>query len=75
MLRKRQVHLDFHTNGTIPVGTKFSKEQFQAALKAGHVNSITVFSKCHHGWSYHPTKANVMHPHLKFDLLKSLTWP
>ncbi|MBQ2848828.1 MAG: beta-galactosidase trimerization domain-containing protein [Clostridia bacterium] len=69
MLRKRQVHLDFHTNGTLPVGKNFSKEQFQNALKAGHVNSITVFSKCHHGWSYHPTQANEMHPCLDFDLL------
>ncbi len=69
MLRKRQVHLDFHTNGTLPVGKKFSKEQFQSALKAGHVDSITVFSKCHHGWSYHPTEANEMHPCLDFDLL------
>ena len=69
MLRKRQVHLDFHTNGTLPVGKDFSKEQFQAALKAGHVNSITVFSKCHHGWSYHPTEVNEMHPCLDFDLL------
>ncbi len=69
MLAKRQVHLDFHTNGTLPVGTHFSKEQFQAALKAGHVNSVTVFSKCHHGWSYHPTKVNEMHPTLTFDLL------
>lgn len=69
MLRKRQVHLDFHTNGTLPVGKNFSKEQFQQALKLGHVNSITVFSKCHHGWSYHPTKANEMHPELDFDLL------
>lgn len=69
MLRKRQVHLDFHTNGTLPVGKNFSKEQFQAALKAGHVDSITVFSKCHHGWSYHPTDVNEMHPELDFDLL------
>ncbi len=69
MFRKRQVHLDFHTNGTLPVGKKFSKEQFQQALKAGHVNSITVFSKCHHGWSYHPTEVNEMHPELDFDLL------
>lgn len=68
-MRKRQVHLDFHTNGTLPVGKNFSKEQFQAALKAGHVDSITVFSKCHHGWSYHPTEANIMHPELDFDLL------
>ncbi len=69
MLRKRQVHLDFHTNGTLPVGKKFSKEQFQKALITGHVNSITVFSKCHHGWSYHPTDINEMHPELDFDLL------
>lgn len=69
MLRKRQVHLDFHTNGTLPVGKNFSKEQFQSALKKGHVNSITVFSKCHHGWSYHPTEINEMHPELDFDLL------
>lgn len=69
MLRKRQVHLDFHTNGTLPVGKKFSKEQFQEALREGHVDSITVFSKCHHGWSYHPTNVNEMHPCLDFDLL------
>ncbi len=69
MLRKRQVHLDFHTSELLPVGKNFSKEQFQNALKAGHVNSITVFSKCHHGWSYHPTEVNEMHPQLDFDLL------
>lgn len=69
MLRKRQVHLDFHTSEFMTVGDKFNKEQFQSALKAGHVDSITVFSKCHHGWSYHPTEANEMHPTLKFDLL------
>lgn len=69
MLRKRQVHLDFHTSEFVPVGNNFSKEQFQKALKVGHVNSITVFSKCHHGWSYHPTEVNEMHPTLKFDLL------
>lgn len=69
-LRFRQVHLDFHTSGLIPgIGTRFNKRQFQEALKVGHVNSITVFSKCHHGWSYHPTKVGRMHPHLKFDLL------
>jgi hypothetical protein len=66
----RQVHLDFHTSEAIPgIGTKFSREQFQAMLKLGHVNSITVFSKCHHGWAYHPSKANEMHPGLDFDLL------
>lgn len=66
----RQVHLDFHTSEKIDkIGADFSKEQFQDALRRGHVNSITVFSKCHHGWAYHPSEANEMHPGLKFDLL------
>ncbi len=69
MLRLRQVHLDFHTSGLLKVGERFSKEQFQQALKEGHVDSVTVFSKCHHGWSYHPTDVNEMHPGLSFDLL------
>ncbi|MBQ8510015.1 MAG: alpha-L-fucosidase [Clostridia bacterium] len=69
-LRCRQVHLDFHTSECVPsVGDRFDKEQFKAALKLGHVDSITVFSKCHHGWAYHPSKANETHPKLKFDLL------
>ncbi len=66
----RQVHLDFHTSEKIEgIGSRFSKENFAAALREGHVNSITLFSKCHHGWSYHPTKANKMHPNLDFNLL------
>jgi hypothetical protein len=71
-LRFRQVHLDFHTSPHIPgIGEKFDKKQWQDALKAGHVNSITCFSKCHHGWSYHPTKVGKIHPHLSFDLLRA----
>lgn len=66
----RQVHLDFHTSEKIEgVGESFQKEQFQQALIKGCVNSITLFSKCHHGWSYHPTRVNEMHPNLHFDLL------
>lgn len=66
----RQVHLDFHTSEKIPgIGSAFSKEQFQEMLKLGHVSSITVFSKCHHGWAYHPSVANDIHPELSFDLL------
>jgi|YNPNPStandDraft_1061719.scaffolds.fasta_scaffold00004_22 hypothetical protein len=69
-LRYRQVHLDFHTSPHIPaVGAKFDKTQWQDCLQIGHVNSITLFSKCHHGWSYHPTKIGRMHPSLDFDLL------
>ena len=69
-MRFRQVHLDFHTGEHIPgVGSRFDRQQFQEALRLGCVDSITVFSKCHHGWAYHPSKANVMHPTLSFDLL------
>ncbi len=66
----RQIHLDFHTSEKIGgIGSAFDKKQFQAALKLGHVNSITVFSKCHHGYAYHPSGANEQHPGLAFDLL------
>jgi hypothetical protein len=66
----RQIHLDFHTSEAIGnIGARFSKAQFQKALKLGHVNSITIFSKCHHGWAYHPSEANEIHPGLAFDLL------
>ena len=69
-MRFRQVHLDFHTSEHIEdIGKKLDKKQFQTALKKGHINSITLFSKCHHGWAYHPSKANEIHPHLDFDLL------
>lgn len=72
-MRFRQVHLDFHTSEHISgIGSSFSKSQFQNMLKKGHVDSITVFSKCHHGWAYHPSKANEIHPELTFDLLGSM---
>lgn len=68
----RQVHLDFHTSEAIgKIGKDFDKKQFQEALKKGHVNSITLFSKCHHGWAYHPSEANEIHPNLDFDLLEA----
>ena len=65
----RQTHLDFHTSPDIEnIGGNFSKENFQAALKEGNLESITVFAKCHHSMCYYPTKIGTMHPHLKFDL-------
>lgn len=64
-MRFRQVHLDFHTSEKIAgVGAKFDKKQFQDTLKLGHVDQITLFAKCHHGWSYYKSDANVMHPSL-----------
>lgn len=69
-MRFRQVHLDFHTSEKIPgVGSAFSREQFQEMLILGHVDSITVFAKCHHGMHYHPTAVGRQHPGLAFDLL------
>ena len=69
-LPSRQVHLDFHTSELIPgIGEKFDRQQWQAALRAGHVNQINIFAKCHHGWSYYPTKVGQTHPNLRFDLL------
>ena len=69
-MRFRQVHLDFHTSEAIAgIGSRFERKQFQDMLRLGHVDSITIFSKCHHGWAYHPSEANEIHPELKFDLL------
>ena len=69
-LPSRQVHLDFHTSEHIPcVGAGFDKANFQAALKLGRLNSITVFAKCHHSWSYYPTRVGMRHPTLERDLL------
>ncbi len=71
-MNTRQIHLDFHTSEKIEnIGKNFQKEQFQKALITSHANSITLFSKCHHGYSYHPSMSNQMHPGLEFDLLKS----
>lgn len=72
-MRFRQVHLDFHTSEHIPgIGSRFDKKQFQQMLIKGHVDSVTVFSKCHHGWAYHPSEAGEMHPQLGFDLLGAM---
>lgn len=71
-MRFRQIHLDFHTSGLIPgVGSRFDPKAFGAAFKNAYVDSVTVFSKCHHGYSYHPTNIGEMHPHLDFDLLRA----
>lgn len=69
-LPSRQVHLDFHTSELIKgIGSRFSKEDFKAALQTGRLNSITIFAKCHHSMCYYPTKVGTMHPGLDFDLL------
>lgn len=70
-LGTKQVHLDFHTSEHIPeIGCAFSRDNFQEALKASGLDSITVFAKCHHGWCYYPTKVGNPHPGLGFNLLE-----
>lgn len=69
----RQVHLDFHTSELIPgIGADFDKAQFQQALQTGHVNSITVFAKCHHGNFYYFSEKYHTHPDLRCDLLRGM---
>ncbi len=70
-LRFRQIHLDFHTSEKIAnVGGKFDKKKFQEILTNARVNSITCFSKCHHGLTYHETAVGVKHPLMKGELLR-----
>ena len=68
----RQIHLDFHTGPKIPdVGTEFDAREFARTMKRAHVNSVTVFAKCHHGHLYYSTKRPERHPRLasRLDLL------
>lgn len=69
-LRMRQIHLDFHTSAPIgDVGADWDAQAFVETLQRAHVNSITCFARCHHGYTYYmPTKFTI-HPALKFDLL------
>ncbi len=71
ILPMRQIHLDFHTSEKIAgIGADFDADRFADTLKRAHVNSVTLFSRCHHGWIYHDTKfTEARHPHLECDLL------
>ncbi len=71
-LRFRQIHLDFHTGPQIPdVGRDFDADAFGDAMKEAHVDSVTVFAKCHHGLLYTNTRHPARHPGIKpgLDLL------
>ncbi len=66
-LRNRQIHLDFHTSEYIPdVAKDFNAEEFVETLERANVDSITCFSRCHHGWLYYPSKKfpELIHPSL-----------
>lgn len=67
-LRFRQIHMDFHTSEKIAnVGEKFNAEEFAKTLEEARVNSVTCFSRCHHGMLYYNSKAfpELVHPGLK----------
>jgi hypothetical protein len=71
-LPSRQIHLDFHTSPFIgDVGRDFDAREFARTMKQAHVDSVTVFAKCHHGHLYYNTKSPARHPGLKkgLDLL------
>lgn len=66
----RQVHLDFHTSEQIaPICEDFDAEEFARTLAEAHVNSVTCFSRCHHGMIYHDTRFEARHPGLSCNLL------
>lgn len=73
-LKFRQIHLDFHTSPDIEgIGAAFDPEEFADTLAKAHVNSVTAFGRCHHGFIYYDTKTNPerLHPHLSnVNLLK-----
>ena len=63
---QRQVHLDFHTSPWIPdVASEFNAREFAKVFREAHIESVTIFAKCHHGMNYYPTKSGVIHPALK----------
>jgi len=70
----RQIHLDFHTSRFIEnIGADFDPGEFVSVLKKAHVNSITCFGRCHHGYMYYDSRLfpERVHPHLvNKDLLK-----
>lgn len=65
----RTVHLDFHTGPRVPgVGEDFNPAAFAQTFRDAHVDSVTVFAKCHHGHLYYGTDRPERHPGLAPDL-------
>ncbi len=67
--RQRQIHLDFHTSQWFSdVGADFNARDFAQTMKLAHVNSVTTFAKCCHGYLYFDTAVPARHPGLKKGL-------
>jgi hypothetical protein len=59
--------MDFHTSEAIAgVGGDFDADRFADTLAEAHVDSVTCFARCHHGWLYYNSKLfpQRIHPHL-----------
>ncbi len=66
---RRTVHLDFHTGPDVPdVGSDFDAATFADTFASAHVDSVTVFAKCHHGHLYYDTDRAERHPSLPVGL-------
>lgn len=66
---RRTIHLDFHTGPDVGgVAVDFDPDSFAATFAAAHVDSVTVFAKCHHGLLYYDTDRPERHPGLARDL-------
>ncbi|GII32974.1 alpha-amylase family protein [Planotetraspora mira] len=69
MLPRRTVHLDFHTGPKVPaVGAAFDAGTFARTFVEAHVESVTLFAKCHHGHLYYDTDRPERHPGLAKEL-------
>jgi hypothetical protein len=63
---RRTIHLDFHAGPDIPdAGARFGAGAFTRTFADAHVDSVTVFAKCHHGLlcyaTDHPERHHVLH--------------
>ena len=66
---RRSIHLDFHTGPDIPnVGADFDGDAFARTFRQAHVDSVTLFAKCHHGHLYYDTDRPERHPGLAAGL-------
>src|SRR5688572_13644588 len=62
-------HFDFHVPGNVRVGESASSEETVRLLSEAGVEAVTLFAKCHFGYSYYPTTSGVPHPQMQGDLL------
>ena len=69
-----QIHLDFHTSEHIAGrrDPRSTPRRSPDTLARAHVDSVTCFARCHHGWIYFDTTVHPerRHPHLERDLLR-----